>query len=89
MRRRKVVLRLRASFLLATSTFGKVCLRVHNDWAVKNSKLRARLYLVAGWISVALGIIGIPTPLLPTTPFLLLAAFCFARGSQRLARLVG
>ena len=38
---------------------------------------------MAGWISVALGIIGIPTPLLPTTPFLLLAAFCFARGSQR------
>ena len=45
--------------------------------------LKARLYLIAGWISVALGIIGIPTPLLPTTPFLLLAAFCFARGSQR------
>ena len=44
---------------------------------------RAKLYLIAGWISVALGIIGIPTPLLPTTPFLLLAAFCFARGSQR------
>ncbi len=38
---------------------------------------------MAGWISVVLGIIGIPTPLLPTTPFLLLAAFCFARGSQR------
>lgn len=46
-------------------------------------KLKARLYLVAGWVSVVLGIIGIPTPLLPTTPFLLLAAFCFARGSQR------
>ena len=44
---------------------------------------KAKLYLLAGWISVVLGIIGIPTPLLPTTPFLLLAAFCFARGSQR------
>lgn len=50
---------------------------------VINATLKARLYLIAGWISVALGIIGIPTPLLPTTPFLLLAAFCFARGSQR------
>jgi uncharacterized protein len=46
-------------------------------------ELKARLYLAAGWVSVALGIIGIPTPLMPTTPFLLLAAFCFARGSQR------
>jgi uncharacterized protein len=50
---------------------------------VISTTLKARLYLIAGWISVALGIIGIPTPLLPTTPFLLLAAFCFARGSQR------
>jgi uncharacterized protein len=50
---------------------------------VIRATLKARLYLIAGWISVALGIIGIPTPLLPTTPFLLLAAFCFARGSQR------
>ncbi|MBI1762810.1 MAG: YbaN family protein [Acidobacteria bacterium] len=50
---------------------------------MERTTLKAKLYLIAGWISVALGIIGIPTPLLPTTPFLLLAAFCFARGSQR------
>jgi len=39
--------------------------------------------IVVGTISTALGILGIFVPILPTTPFLLLAAACYSRSSQR------
>ena len=42
------------------------------------------LYIIAGFLSLGIGIIGIFVPLLPTVPLVLLAAFCFARSSERL-----
>lgn len=42
------------------------------------------LYILIGCISLGLGIIGVILPILPTVPFMLLAAFCFARSSERL-----
>ena len=41
------------------------------------------LYIILGSISLALGFLGIFLPLLPTTPFLLLTAFLYAKGSKK------
>lgn len=47
-------------------------------------KLKKILYTVLGCIGVGAGAVGAVLPLIPSVPFLLLAAFCFAKSSERL-----
>ena len=53
------------------------------DWSAV-MKLKKILYVIVGCIGVGVGAVGAILPLLPSFPFLLLAAFCFARSSKRL-----
>ncbi len=47
-------------------------------------KLKKILLVILGCVGLALGAVGAVLPLLPAFPFLLLAAFCFAKSSERL-----
>jgi len=51
-----------------------------------SNRLKRGLFVVAGTASLALGCVGIILPILPTTPFLLLSAACYYKGSERMHR---
>jgi uncharacterized membrane protein YbaN (DUF454 family) len=58
--------------------------RCHPHGLEERSRLKRLLWATAGTIALALGFIGIAVPVMPTTPFLLLAAACYLRGSRRM-----
>ena len=47
------------------------------------NRIKKIIFVIVGFISLLLGIMGTVLPILPTVPFLLLASYCFARGSNK------
>ena len=53
-----------------------------------SDKVKRIIFVIAGTLFLIIGLIGIIIPVLPTTPFLLLAAACYIRGSKRIHNLM-
>jgi uncharacterized membrane protein YbaN (DUF454 family) len=51
---------------------------------LSSNKIVRILWIIFGTFSLGLGLLGIILPLLPTTPLLLLSAYCYSKGSKRL-----
>lgn len=54
------------------------------DFRPTTDPIKGFLFVAGGWLALAMALVGTLLPLIPVTPFVLLASFCFYRGSPRM-----
>ena len=71
-------------YAITAKKFRKHLSLTNIEWRFEKMSIKKIVYIIGGCMCVGLGAIGAVVPMIPAFPFLLLAAFCFGRSSEKL-----